>query len=382
MVTRKMIVLYVLVGVLSLTTARSSRAVDVSLVCEQFHDIIFDNSSVFAAPSPATSNGREINIPIRLHLLISDRSLLKRAREVNNWISQQLNNSHPNDLSLFHAWSDKTAVITDDIKFKIYTTSDLSSQLPDYLNDLAWLESTTVLNSSVYDLLGEGTVSVNRARDSSEPCWLEQTIQLKRSSYQYLENSCLEIHLNETKTCEEVHVHWKRTCNNPSYFNLRKGDNIYYDFNYTKVFNLTITTTLFVQDTALFSSMQYQDKFTFEEDPNGPIALRIDTSADYDGVFTVYVKKKCQHISEYSTYWKDYVNPTEIKIFHIIISNTLINPAVECGRYEYCFNPPNETPGVAIFFKNIHEKIEANEHSFWAHLSKAFGASIRKEGML
>ena len=117
----------------------------------------------------------------------------------------------------------------------------------------------------------------------------------------------------------------------------------------------------------------------FEEDPNGPIALRIDTSADYDGVFTVYVKKKCQHISEYSTYWKDYVNPRQI---NILFSNTLINPAVECGRYEYCFNAPNETPGVAIFFKNINEKIEANDQSFWTHLSKAFGASIRKEGML
>ena len=377
MVTRKMIVLYILVGVLSLTTARSSRAVD-HVSCAQFHDITFDNSSVFAAPSPATSNGREINIPIRLHLLMSDRSLFKRAREVNNWISQQLNNSRPNDdLSLFHAWSDKTAVITDDIKFKIYTTSDLSSQLPDYLNDLAWLESTTVLNSSVYDLLGEGTVSVNR--DLSEPCWLEQTIRLKRSSYQYLENSCPEIHLNETKACEEVHVHWKRTCNNPSYFNLRKGDIIYYDFNYTQVSSFNITTTLFVQDTAFLTSTNYWDKFMFEEDPNGPIALRIDTSADYDGVFTVYVKKKCQHISEYSTYWKDYVNPSQI---NIIFSNTLINPAVECGRYEYCFNAPNETPGVAIFFKNILEKIEDNDQSFWAHLSKAFGASIRKEGML
>ena len=354
---------------LSLTATQSSRATDTPCVCEQFHDVKLENQSfVFAAPSPAeTDDGREhgvINMPIRWHIISNDRFILEsRAREVNNWIEKQLENS-----SMSHRWSNKMAVKTGDIKFKIYLTESVKNWS---LQELRYLENITILNSTVLNSLGYGRVCTNYDL-------IEEKFHLKGSygsRFLYCRNNCPEAYQDETP-CKEVLQHWGWVCD-PSYFFLQRGDILY--FNFTEL-NYSVTTD-FHQDVGLtnllYTSNNNADNFTLNVDIDGPISIRIQNSTGYDGVLTVNLIKKCQHINNFSAYWKDYVNPGHI---NVIMSTVLLEPTMDYGMFEYGINLSNEAP-VIVLLKSIHDKIEADDESFWGQLSKAFGASIRKEGI-
>ena len=364
-----------LIGVIvafSLTATQSIPATDTPYVCEQFHDVKLENQSVFAAPSPAeTGDGREhgvINMPIRWHIISNDRFVLEsRAKEVNNWIEKQLENSSQ---SMSHRWSNKMAVKIADMKFKIYLTESVETFS---LQEFPYYEKITIINSTVLNSLSGGRVCRNYDL-------IEEKFHLR--TYAYLENRCPEGYYfiavpYYATPCELLRDHWDWVCN-PKNFFLRKGDIFWY--NYTAIKHSVSTEMYHGFDLTdlLYSSNNNMDNFTVNIDSDGPTIIRILNSTGYDGLFTINMIKKCEHINDFATYWKDYLNPHHI---NILISNVMLEPTIQYGAFEYEINLSDEASSI-ILLKSINDNIEVDDESFWAHLSKIFGASIREEGML
>ena len=367
-----------LVGVIvafSLTATQSIPPTDTPYVCEQFHDVKLENQSVFAAPSPAeTGDGREhgvINMPIRWHIISNDRFVLEsRAKEVNNWIEKQLENSSQ---SMSHRWSNKMAVKIADMKFKIYLTESVKTFS---LQEFPYFENITIINSTVLNLLGSGRV-----------CRNYDLIEEKfHGTFIHLSNTCPERYYiiappYFATPCEQLRKHWKWVCN-PLTFFLRKGDIFWY--NYTAINHSVITEMhrgFAALTDLLYFSNNSMDNFTMINDIDGPFVIRIlnITGKDelLDELFTVNMIKKCEHINDFATYWKDYLNPRHI---NIIISSVILEPTIQYGVFEYGINLSDEAPSI-ILLKSINDNIEVDDESLWAHLSKIFGASIREEGM-
>ena len=101
----------------------------------------------------------------------------------------------------------------------------------------------------------------------------------------------------------------------------------------------------------------------------------MDSSTVYDGQLYIRVTKKCQWSEEYSGNWIDHFDPKDLNIILPKVTST------SYGNYEYFVISPNGSTGVAMFLKNIYDEVEKEDESFWTHLMKSFGASIRREGI-
>ena len=357
--------------------------------CEKLSDIRIRKldgnlENVFAAPSwvgnstrTAASNTEMTNIPVKIHLFLntSEPSHVRRLTQTQEWIDTE----NANGSALLWAYM-QIGLNFSDIKIKIYLPS------ADSLNanmSLQHVEKLSILNATEWKKLGERAIMTNNTACQSKT---EINFTGTGTIQKYITDNSCPSHIYGTDAeyhfpCKDLKAHFDTLCGlsiDPPFY-VDQGDVFNYKIKPNTPYGNTTVKLVLLQillGRIVFESNKIEDTFQFKKGGVYRLEVGTDSTTNFSRQITFYINKKCTSIKEFVSNWVQ-SSLTTLEQVHILLTINRIEP-INYGVYEYLVHSPSKIPSATVLIKNLN----GADSSVWAYLAEAFGAVIRKEGIL